>query len=129
VILGLPAGTPVQWAGNHRYHHAHTDTPLDPHSPLHRGFWFAHVGWYIGSDNVALCILYSLAGPARMLVDAWMRPRRGGFSLRSLLVGRTSNRLTDSPDLTSEPRVRGIGVHSGMPDHKVLEAGYLSRRL
>jgi fatty-acid desaturase len=75
VILGLPAGTPVQWAGNHRYHHAHTDTPLDPHSPLHRGFWFAHVGWYIDSDNVALCILYSLAGPARMLVDAWMRPR------------------------------------------------------
>ena len=75
VILGLPAGTPVQWAGNHRYHHAHTDTPLDPHSPLHRGFWFAHVGWYIGSDNVAVCILYSLAGPARMLVDAWMRPR------------------------------------------------------
>jgi fatty-acid desaturase len=75
VILGLPAGTPVQWAGNHRYHHAHADTSLDPHSPLHRGFWYAHVGWYFGSDNVALCVLYSLAGPVRMLVDAWMRPR------------------------------------------------------
>lgn len=75
VILGLPAGTPVQWAGNHRYHHAHTDTPLDPHSPLHKGFWYAHVGWYFGSDNVLVCILYCLAGPMRMLVDAWMRPR------------------------------------------------------
>lgn len=75
VTIGLPAGTPVQWAGNHRYHHAHTDTPLDPHSPVHRGFWYAHVGWYLGSDNVALCILYSLAGPLRMLIDAWMRPR------------------------------------------------------
>jgi fatty-acid desaturase len=75
VILGLPAGTPVQWAGNHRYHHAHTDTPLDPHSPVHRGFWYAHVGWYLGSDNPVLCILYCLAGPMRMLVDAWMRPR------------------------------------------------------
>jgi fatty-acid desaturase len=75
VLLGLPAGTPVQWAGNHRYHHAHTDTPLDPHSPLHRGFWYAHVGWYIGTDNVALCVLYSLTGPLRMLVDAWRRPR------------------------------------------------------
>ncbi len=75
VTLGLPAGTPVQWAGNHRYHHMHTDTELDPHSPLHRGFWYAHVGWYLGSANVLLCVLYSLAGPARTLVDAWMRPR------------------------------------------------------
>ena len=75
ITLGLPAGTPIQWTGNHRYHHAHADTPLDPHSPLHRGFWYAHVGWYLGSDNVFLCILYSLAGPLRLLIDAWMRPR------------------------------------------------------
>jgi fatty-acid desaturase len=75
VTLGLPTGTPVQWVGNHRYHHAHTDTPLDPHSPLQRGFWYAHVGWYLGSDNVLLCVLYSLAGPLRLLIDAWMRPR------------------------------------------------------
>jgi fatty-acid desaturase len=75
VVIGLPAGTPVQWAGNHRYHHAHTDTPLDPHSPLHKGFWFAHVGWYLNSSSVVLCVLYSIAGPVRMLVDTWMRPR------------------------------------------------------
>ena len=75
VTIGLPAGTPIQWAGNHRYHHAHTDTELDPHSPAHRGFWYAHVGWYIRSENVILCVLYSLAGPLRMLIDAWMRPR------------------------------------------------------
>lgn len=74
VIIGLPAGTPVQWAGNHRYHHAHTDTPLDPHSPVQNGFWYAHVGWYLGSSNVLLCVLYCLAGPLRMLIDAWMRP-------------------------------------------------------
>jgi fatty-acid desaturase len=75
VTLGLPAGTPVQWAGNHRYHHAHTDTPLDPHSPIQKGFWYAHVGWYLGTRNVLLCILYAVAGPVRMLIDAWMRPR------------------------------------------------------
>jgi fatty-acid desaturase len=75
ITLGLPAGTPIQWAGNHRYHHAHTDTPLDPHSPLQKGFWYAHVGWYIGTRNVFFCILYALAGPLRMLIDAWMRPR------------------------------------------------------
>ena len=75
VILGLPAGTPIQWAGNHRYHHAHTDTELDPHSPMHQGFWYAHVGWYLHSRNTYACVLYSLAGPVRMLIDAWMRPR------------------------------------------------------
>ncbi len=75
VTIGLPAGTPVQWAGNHRFHHAMTDTPLDPHSPLHRGFLYAHVGWYFRSTNPVLCIAYALGGPARMLVDAWMRPR------------------------------------------------------
>jgi stearoyl-CoA desaturase (delta-9 desaturase) len=75
VTIGLPAGTPIQWAGHHRYHHLHSDTALDPHSPLHRGFWYAHVGWYIGSRSIALSVMYSLAGPARMLIDAWMRPR------------------------------------------------------
>lgn len=75
VTIGLPAGTPIQWVANHRYHHAHADTDLDPHSPVCQGFWYAHVGWYLRSKNVPLCVLYALGGPARMLVDAWMRPR------------------------------------------------------
>lgn len=75
VTLGLPAGTPVQWAGNHRFHHGNTDVAGDPHSPVLDGFWYAHVGWYIQSRNRLLCVLYSLAGPVRTLVDAWHRPR------------------------------------------------------
>ena len=75
VTIGLPAGTPVQWAGNHRFHHMYADTDVDPHSPMRRGFWYAHVGWYLRSRSVPLCMLYALGGPARMLVDAWMRPR------------------------------------------------------
>jgi len=75
VTVGLPAGTPVQWAGTHRYHHATADTPLDPHSPAHKGFLYAHVGWYLRSRNPVLCVAYVLGGPMRMLVDAWMRPR------------------------------------------------------
>jgi fatty-acid desaturase len=75
VTLGLPAGTPVQWVGNHRYHHQYTDAPQDPHSPVQRGFWFAHNGWYFNTDKVIWCVLYSLAGPMRMLIDAWIRPR------------------------------------------------------
>jgi stearoyl-CoA desaturase (delta-9 desaturase) len=96
VTLGLPAGTPVQWVGNHRYHHAHTDTPLDPHSPSQRGFWYAHVGWYLRSDNVLLCVLYSVAGPLRMLIDAWMRPR----------TNQEFNAL--APDVSADPWYRRI---------------------
>jgi stearoyl-CoA desaturase (delta-9 desaturase) len=32
------------------YHHLHTDTPLDPHSP-YEGFWWSHMGWLL--DNRA----------------------------------------------------------------------------
>ncbi len=35
----------VWWAAKHRAHHKYSDTPQDPHSPVHRGFWFSHVGW------------------------------------------------------------------------------------
>ena len=34
----------------HRYHHLHTDTPLDPHSPF-EGFWFSHIGWLLDHKN------------------------------------------------------------------------------
>ncbi len=33
------------WAAKHRHHHKHSDSELDVHSPKHRGFWYAHVGW------------------------------------------------------------------------------------
>ena len=75
VVLGLPAGTPVQWVGNHRFHHAHPDVDIDPHSPIINGFWYAHNGWYINSKNRIVCFLYALAGPIRFLIDAWNRPR------------------------------------------------------
>jgi stearoyl-CoA desaturase (Delta-9 desaturase) len=33
------------WAALHRRHHRCSDTELDTHSPRHRGFFYAHVGW------------------------------------------------------------------------------------
>lgn len=76
VLLALPAGTPIQFIGNHRNHHANSDEELDTHSPIHKGFWYAHVGWYIGTSNPIICIVYSLAGPLRMVYDAVFRPLR-----------------------------------------------------
>lgn len=75
VTMGLPAGTPIQWAGNHRFHHAHTDVAGDPHSPHLDGFWYAHVGWYLQTHNPLYCLVYAIAGPMRTLFDGWHRPR------------------------------------------------------
>lgn len=75
VTLSIPAGTPLQWVGNHRFHHAHTDKDADPHSPHISGFWYAHVGWYLGTRNSFICLLYSLAGPLRLIFDSFWRPR------------------------------------------------------
>jgi stearoyl-CoA desaturase (delta-9 desaturase) len=38
---------PLWWAGHHRQHHKHSDTEDDPHSPVVRTLWWAHVGWVI----------------------------------------------------------------------------------
>ncbi len=38
---------PLWWAGHHRHHHKHSDTEDDPHSPIIRTVWWAHVGWVI----------------------------------------------------------------------------------
>ena len=75
ITLSLPAGTPIQWVGNHRFHHRNTESSLDPHSPHQLGFWYAHVGWYLGTSHRAICLLYALSGPMRMLFDSIWRPR------------------------------------------------------
>ena len=33
------------WAAHHRGHHKHSDHAQDVHSPIQRGFWYAHIGW------------------------------------------------------------------------------------
>lgn len=43
---------PIWWAAHHREHHRHSDQPGDPHSPVQRGFWYAHVGWVLDQDKL-----------------------------------------------------------------------------
>ncbi|MEE8133976.1 MAG: acyl-CoA desaturase [Gemmatimonadales bacterium] len=35
----------IWWASKHRHHHKYSDLANDVHSPRHRGFLYAHVGW------------------------------------------------------------------------------------
>src|SRR5689334_4910594 len=49
-ILALLAQSTAQksvlwWAAKHRHHHRHSDTEHDVHSPRHKGFFYAHLGW------------------------------------------------------------------------------------
>jgi len=51
-IMALLAQTCMQrgvlwWASHHRDHHRFSDTPKDLHSPLQRGFWWSHLGWFL----------------------------------------------------------------------------------
>lgn len=47
-------GEPMEWVSSHRYHHLHTDTPLDPHSP-YEGFWWSHMGWLLDNKVILSC--------------------------------------------------------------------------
>ena len=44
---------PIWWAGHHRLHHKHSDTEDDPHSPVVRSVWWAHVGWVLSAQSSA----------------------------------------------------------------------------
>jgi len=51
-LLALQKG-PLWWAGHHRDHHRFSDQPGDPHSPRLDGFFWAHIGWILTSENDA----------------------------------------------------------------------------
>ena len=53
-VLAASAGQrgPLWWAWHHRLHHKYSDTELDLHSPLHKGFWYAHMGWFVDIKNI-----------------------------------------------------------------------------
>lgn len=39
-------GSALRWSFDHRIHHAHVDTDLDPYS-IKKGFWYAHCLWIL----------------------------------------------------------------------------------
>ena len=47
--LALQKGV-LWWAAHHRRHHRFSDGEGDVHSPVRRGFWWAHMGWIVAPD-------------------------------------------------------------------------------
>jgi stearoyl-CoA desaturase (delta-9 desaturase) len=75
-LLGTTAmqNGPLWWVSWHRHHHKHADKPEDPHSPVIRGFWRAHVGWVFdgGHDEPLLSSVKDLARfPELRFLDAF----------------------------------------------------------
>ena len=48
-FLGAAAcqGGPLWWAAHHRRHHKYSDMDEDPHSPIAKSVFYAHVGWVL----------------------------------------------------------------------------------
>jgi stearoyl-CoA desaturase (delta-9 desaturase) len=42
---------PLWWAGHHRHHHRHSDTPEDAHSPVQDSFAWSHMLWFLANGN------------------------------------------------------------------------------
>ena len=53
-VLGASSAQrgPLWWAANHREHHRTSDTAADPHSPIQRGFWWSHAGWFMSTRHL-----------------------------------------------------------------------------
>lgn len=57
-LLALLGGASAQkgalwWAAHHRDHHRDSDGPNDIHSPVQRGFWWSHLGWFLSRRHDA----------------------------------------------------------------------------
>lgn len=55
-ILGVTAvqGGPLKWSREHRHHHKESDEPGDLHSPKQPSFFWAHIGWILSGEEMAV---------------------------------------------------------------------------
>ena len=74
LLLWLSTGIkPREWAAVHRRHHAYTDIPGDPHSPVLEGYWRVQL-WNVGLYKKAAHDPETLRKYSRDIkVDAWDR--------------------------------------------------------
>ena len=75
-LLGTTATQkgPLWWASTHRIHHKYSDTERDVHSPMRRGFWWSHMGWWLSREheNTDLALIPDFAGyPELRWIEKW----------------------------------------------------------
>lgn len=51
----IGVGSVMSWVGQHRYHHLHSDTIVDVHSPRHQGIWKILFGiWHVKIERAMI---------------------------------------------------------------------------
>ncbi len=93
-VLGTTAVQkgPLWWAAHHRDHHRFSDGPEDVHSPLQRGFWWSHVGWFLTErhDGTKLENVKDLARyPELVWLDRWHAVPPVALAVALFLAGGT----------------------------------------
>lgn len=71
LIVGAAAfqQSALVWAADHRMHHQHVDTELDPYN-IKKGFWYAHIGWLFDKDPAHRKNIASIAPD--LVKDPWV---------------------------------------------------------
>lgn len=84
LLFGAAAfqGSVLEWCTDHRNHHRYTDTDKDPYN-IHRGFWYAHIGWLFLLDTSQR----NYSNVEDLNADPWIRRQHRFFTLVSLLMG------------------------------------------
>jgi len=96
-VVGLFAmtGDPISFAKSHRWHHMHSDTVQDFHSPIH-GRFHSFIGWLFVKNNMNLDLVNDLRGEnyaylrtlsKYKLVIVWLCLICLGLASRSVLLG------------------------------------------
>jgi len=89
-MISLQKGV-IWWASTHRIHHRTADTPADPHSPVHRGLWWAHIGWTLSLESNGRddSVVGDLLGYRELVwLDAlWMIPPLTYMAFIGLIAG------------------------------------------
>ncbi|MDB5037939.1 MAG: hypothetical protein JWQ35_1467 [Bacteriovoracaceae bacterium] len=68
-------GTLLVWCSDHRRHHKFQDTEKDPYN-INRGFWWAHMGWMIGSPSTT-----DFSNCPDLVRDPWIRHQNKYYGL------------------------------------------------
>jgi stearoyl-CoA desaturase (delta-9 desaturase) len=65
----------LNWAADHRVHHAHVDEERDPYN-IQKGFWWAHMGWifFVNEDPPSQTVVRDLLeDPLVVWQDRWYK--------------------------------------------------------
>ncbi len=83
-------GSPIEWVGLHRNHHANSDQKLDQHDS-NKGFWWSHMLWMFydieAKDDVARLTKDISSDPVYQFLDQYFFPIQVAFAALLYLMG------------------------------------------